>query len=304
MKFVPAAVSVKLARQILVVKKNSPAIMFTAGAIGTVAATVLACKATLKFDQILTEAEVDKENFKNGVGRPLKDGKVYTEKDLSDDLRLLRVQTAVKVAKLYAPAVGVGVVSLGLLTGSHITLTKRNTAITAAYAVLDRGFNEYRARVKDELGEEKDREFRFGSQLKEIVEEGEHGHEVKTVKRIADDPTKIYAKLFDEGNRHWSNHPNDNRNFILTVQSWMNNKLIANGHVFLNDVYDALGFERTKAGAVVGWVKNNPRGSDGYISFDLEKNGDQQATNFMQGYEKSIWLDFNVDGMVYDLLGD
>jgi len=235
---------------------------------------------------------------KNGETRP------YTEKDRDDDLRMLRVQTAAKVTKLYAPAVGVGLVSLGLLTGSHITLTKRNAAVTAAYAALNKGFDEYRTRVREELGAEKDKEFRFGSQLKEIVEEGEHGHEVKTVSRISDDPTKIYAKLFDPANRHWSNHPNDNRNFILTVQSWMNNKLLANGHVFLNDVYDALGFDRTKAGAVVGWVKNNPRGSDGYISFGMEENGDDLAMNFMQGLEKSIWLDFNVDGVVYDLLDD
>lgn len=300
MKFVPAAVSVKLARQILVVKKNSPAIMFTAGTIGAVASTVLACKATLKFDQILTEAEVDKANMK----QLNETDERYSDKDLERDLHLMRVQTAVKVGKLYAPAVGLGLLSLGLLTGSHITLTKRNTAITAAYAVLDRGFKEYRDRVVADVGEEKDREYRFGAQEKEIIEEGEQGHEVKTVSKISDDPTKIYAKLFDETNRHWSNHPNDNRNFILTVQSWMNNKLNANGHVFLNDVYDALGFERTTPGSVVGWVKNNPRGSDGYISFGMEENGDEIAKLFMQGHEKSIWLDFNVDGMVYDLLGN
>lgn len=300
MKFVPAAVSVKLARQILVVKKNSPAIMFTAGTIGVVASTVLACKATLKFDEVLTEAEADKNKMRElNAEQPER----YSAKDLERDLHLMRVQTAVKVGKIYAPAVGIGLVSLGLLTGSHITLTKRNAGLTAAYAVLDRGFKEYRARVVDDAGEEKDREYRFGSKLAEIVEEGENGHEVKTVARISDDPTKIYAKCFDETNRHWSNHPNDNRNFILTVQSWMNNKLVANGHVFLNDVYDALGFERTKAGAVVGWVKNNPRGSDGYITFGLEENGDR-TLDFMQGHEKSTWLDFNVDGVVYDLLDD
>lgn len=298
MKYIPAAVSTALARQVLLTRKHSPVIMFSAGITGAVAATVLACRATLKVEEVLTEAEAEKAKMDRAtVEHPNR----YTEKDFQKDVRLVRIQTIGKIGKLYAPAVGVGLISFGLLTGAHVTLTRRNASIAAAYAVLDKGFKEYRGRVVKELGEEKDREFRFGVVEKEIIEEGEHGHEVKIVKHAAPGTKSIYARVFDPGNKHWSQHPGDNRTFLLTVQSWMNDKLNAHGHLFLNDVYRALGMEDTKEGAVVGWVKNNPRGGDGYVDFGLDENN-EQVWSFMYDGEKGVWLDFNVDGIVFDLI--
>lgn len=305
MKYIPAGLTTTLARQTLVLKKHSPVIMFSAGVTGTVVSAVMACRATLKFDELVTEAEKHKAEMElTGDTKP----EVYSQDDLAKDLRLLRIQTFAKTAKLYAPAIGIGLVSVGLLTGSHVTLTRRNAAITAAYAVLDRGFNEYRERVRTELGDEKEREFRYGAQLKEIVEEGEHGHEVKTVKRIANNPNgySIYARPFDKTNKHWSDHPGDNRNFVLLHQGWFNDKLRVNGHVFLNEIYDSLGLPRTKEGAIVGWVKdgknkNGERVGDSFIDFGLTENNDR-INYFMSGEEGAVWLDFNVDGIVYDLI--
>jgi hypothetical protein len=68
--------------------------------------------------------------------------------------------------------------------------------------------------------------------------------------------------------------------------------------VFLNDVYDLLGMDRTPAGAVVGWVKGH---GDGYITFMLDDNK-REVYDFFEGNEKSVWLDFNVDGVVYKLI--
>lgn len=298
-KFVPTAVSVKLGRQILLAKKNSPVLMFGAGVATAVASTVFACKATLKFEELVTEAESDKNQMREMA---LKQPERYSKKDLDRDMHLMRVQTAVKVSRLYAPAVGLGLLSLGLLTGSHVTLTRRNAAITAAYAALDKGFREYRARVVNELGEDRDKEFRYGSKIKEIVEEGEHGHEVKSVKHIAAHGYSIYARPFDKDNKHWSPHHFDNRMFIQTQQTWANDRLNAYGFLLLNDVYQSLGMDRTTPGSVVGWVKKkNLTGGDGYISFGLEDDT-EGIHSFMVGDEKSIWLDFNVDGPVYELI--
>lgn len=301
MKLVPIAVGAKLARQVLLVKKNSPAIMFGAGVATAVTSTVLACKATLKFEEIMISAEDQKNQMREMA---VKQPERYSADDLNKDLHLMRVQTAVKVAKLYAPAVGLGLLSLGLLTGSHITLTKRNAALTAAYAVLDKGFKEYRARVINELGEEKDKEFRFGAVEHEVVIEGPNGPEIAVVKHAPPHPggKSIYARVFDQLNKNWSNHPADNRTFILVQQQWLNDRLRANGHLFLNDAYRALGMEDTKEGAVVGWVKDNPRGGDNYIDFGLEDETNAQLYGFMTGDEGSVWLDFNVDGVVYDLI--
>jgi hypothetical protein len=153
-KFIPPSVSVQLARQVLKAKKHSPAIMFGAGIAGAVTATVMACNATLKFEEVLIKAQDEQNQMRQMVvDRPNQ----YTAKDLDRDLRLMRVQTAAKIVKLYGPAASVGLVSVSLLAGAHVVLTKRNAGLTAAYVALDRGFREYRERVVKEYGEEKDR---------------------------------------------------------------------------------------------------------------------------------------------------
>jgi hypothetical protein len=300
-KFIPNAVAIKAARTVLQARKHSPIIMFSVGVAGSLTATVLACRSTLKLEEVLAQAE-DKRNELKHAGEtnpPLKSGGVYTKDDSEDDLRKHRLNTIIEIGKLYAPAVALGVVSYGLLTGAHVVLTKRNTAITAAYVAVDRAFKEYRERVRRDVGEEKDLEYRFGSIEKEIVEEGEHGHEVNRVKRINPVTGKsMYAVVFDDTNKNWVRAPGANRLFVQAQQSWANDLLNARGHVFLNDVYDLLGLERTPAGAVVGWVKGH---GDGYITFMLDDNK-REVYDFFEGNEKSVWLDFNVDGVVYDLI--
>ena len=86
----------------------------------------------------------------------------------------------------------------------------------------------------------------------------------------------------------------------------MNRKLDLNGYVFLNDVYRALGFESTPYGAVVGWYKSKNMdemsGRDGFVDFGIFNPDNERARAFVNGYERSILLDFNVDGIIYDLI--
>lgn len=301
MKFIPTNLSVVLSRQLLKTKKHSPAIMFGAGLAGAVTATVLACQATLKVDEILAEAEKDRMKMDEArVAFPER----YKEEDQDQDLRYVRVKTAVKIAKLYAPAAGVGLLSVGLLAGAHVVLTRRNAGLTAAYVALDKGFREYRERVVKEYGEEKDRELRYGTVAKEIVEEGEHGHEVKTIKRNAVTGKSIYAQYYDENNRHWSQHPADNKAFLVGQQSWANDRLRAYGYLLLNDVYEQLGLDKTTAGAVVGWVKGYGTGDD-FVDFGMGDMSDPVVYDFMINLTNSgILLDFNVDGPVYKLIDE
>ena len=80
-----------------------------------------------------------------------------------------------------------------------------------------------------------------------------------------------------------------------------NDRLNAKGFVFLNDVYKDLGLEQIPAGQAVGWYKNNKRGGDNFVDFGIFENPDR-FNDFMAGREGSIWLDFNVDGVIYDLI--
>lgn len=303
MRFVPNAVSSTVARQLLHAQKHSPAIMFGAGVSLAVVAAIKACQATLKVDEVIKEAEKDRAEMQIiQTAQPER----YTLDAYKHDQRVVRVKLARDLTKLYAPAAVLGVGSIALLTGAHVVLTKRNVALTAAYVGLDRVFNEYRNRVRDELGEEKDREFRYGTRLQEIVEETDKGHVVKTVKRVGEPGVRSqYAVLFDQGNKNWDPRAEYNRTFIMLQQVWANERLRAKGHLFLNDVYDALGMEPTPAGQIVGWVvggNGKTTAGDGYIDFGLFNPKTQEIYDFMQGEEGSVWLDFNVDGPVWDLI--
>lgn len=289
LELIKNGVTSKVARQILVTKKNSPTIMFAGGVVGVVATTVLACKATLKLEEILDDAE--KYHISANELQNVK----YSEADRKKDHVLIYIRTVAKVTKLYAPAVGVGVLSIGALTGSHVALTRRNVALTAAYSVLDKGFTEYRARVREEYGIEKEEEIHYKSLQREVVAKDEIPS--KEIQRLGD--SSRYARFFDEYAKEWVRNPEYNLVFLKCQQNYANDMLRSRGHIFLNEVYDMLGLERSNAGAVVGWVISKD-GGDNYVDFGIFDAGKERSRAFVNGLETSILLDFNVDGVIYD----
>lgn len=282
-----------VARQVLHFKKSSPTVLFVAGVAGVVTAAVLASRATLKLEEVLTKAQADLE-----TARTL-EHEDYSDKDRQRDIALVYARTAIKLTKLYGPALAVGTVAVAALTGSHKILTRRNAALAAAYAAIDRGFREYRSRVVSEFGAGKDREFRYGLSDRDVAVDTEEGVVVKTVRDVPASAS-IYARVFDESNPNWNREHMYNQTFIQCQQNYANDLLNSRGHVMLNDVYDMLGMSRTPAGAIVGWVKGN---GDGFIDFGVFEGDRYSGMRFVIGAERSVILDFNVDGVVYELIG-
>jgi hypothetical protein len=290
---IKSLVTSKVARQVLTVQKHSPVILFGAGVVGVVGTVALACKATLKVDDVLTDHQKTMQDINTVVHED------YSEQDKIQDKTVLMTKTIMTIGRLYAPAIVVGVISIGCLTGSHIVLTKRNAGLTAAYAALEKGFREYRRRVVDDLGEDKDREFRYGFEEKTVVDETDEGPVKTVIKKANPSGHSIYAKLFDDRTKSWSPWPEYNVVFLRSQQNFLNDKLRAKGHVFLNEVYDALGLERTKEGAVVGWLWNGD--GDNFIDFGIfNRQMEPQHLDFFTGREGAVWLDFNVDGVIWD----
>lgn len=286
MKFVPNAVTVKMARQVLIAKKHSPRILFVVGVAGAVSSTVLACRATLKLEKALDDIGAEVADVKKDLAQTDGYGK---------DLAFVYVKGAANIGQLYAPALIVGTLSIGALTGSHITLTRRNAGLTAAYAAVSQSYTDYRDRVREEVGTEKEYNLFQGVQIKEVEDA-----DGKKAKLSMVDPNKMsaYARFFDEFSPRWQKNAEYNKIFLQAQQNYFNFTLQSRGHVFLNEVYDNLGIERTTPGAVVGWVLGN--GGDDYIDFKMFETGNEA---FVNGYERSILLDFNVDGPIYNLLG-
>ena len=288
---IKGVITSKMARKILVTQKHSPAILFGAGVVGVVATVVLASRATLKVDEVLSETHDTLEKIRS------LDAANYSEQDRKKDITLTYAKTANKLTRLYGPAAIVGVASIAALTGSHFILSRRNVALTAAYAALDKGFREYRNRVVGILGEDADRQFRHGASEQNVVEEVQidDGQVVRVTK--VNPKASIYARFFDSTNRNWERRPTHNQMFIQCQQNWANDKLRAQGHLFLNEVYDMLGLDRTKEGAIVGWVMGN---GDDFVDFGVFEGDRESGMRFVMGHEASVLLDFNVDGIIYD----
>lgn len=289
------------------VKKHSPEILITAGTIGVVTSAVLACKATLKLNNVLDESKnTIKKIHEVSEDENMKDK--YTEEDAKKDLTITYVQTGIKIAKLYAPSIILGALSLTAVLASNNILRKRNVALAAAYTAIDRSFKEYRGRVVERFGKELDNELRYNIKAKEIEETvtDENGNE-KTVKKTINvaDPNLYsdYARVFDESCIGWSKTPEYNLVFLKQQQAHANKLLQQNGYLFLNEVYDMIGVPRSKAGQVVGWIydEKNPIG-DNYVDFGIYDITREKVRDFVNGYERSILLDFNVDGNVWELM--
>lgn len=300
-------------------KKHSPEILVVAGVIGVVTSAVMACKATTKVDKILenTKNNIDKIHTATETG-VTKAGEPYSVEDSKKDRTLIYVQTGVKFAKLYGPSVVLGALSITSILASNNILRKRNVALGAAYAAIDKGFKEYRSRVIERFGEEVDRELKYNLKAKkfdETVIDEETGKEKKVKKNgFVVSPVDIsgYARFFEkytqdeDGNSilnpHWESNNEYNLMFIKAQERYANDLLKAKKRVFLNEVYEMLGLPRTKAGQIVGWVYDpeNPKG-DNYIDFGLYSDN-LSYSDYVNGFDQAILLDFNVDGNIWDLM--
>ncbi len=288
-------------------KKHSPEIFIAAGIIGTVTATVMACKATTKLEGILSESKEKLDAVHDMSGKDIL-GNSYSEQDARRDTFIIYSKTCVQLVKLYAPSVLLGVISISSILASNDILRKRNMALAAAYATVDEGFKAYKKRVAERFGEEIEKEIRYNLKSADIeeTETDENGTEktvTKTVK-VADTAVENspYARFFDESSPYWEKDSEYNLMFLKTQQSYANDKLRANGRLFLNEVYDMLGIPKTKAGQVVGWTYNekNPTG-DNYVDFGIYDCYSTAHRDFVNGYERAILLDFNVDGNIWDM---
>lgn len=280
-------------------KKYAPEILTGVGVTGVVVGTVMVAKASLKLEPVvdkMTAATAAVKEFKAA-------GEFETERDYH--LALLSVYTrgVVDLTKLYGPSVGVVVFSIASILAAHGIMRRRNVALVAAYKVVESAFGNYRERVVEELGAEKDYEFYHGVTTEKVKSKDADGKTVTEEVKVVD-PNKLsgYAVWFDEGNPNYEKNAEYNRQFLQGQQKYFNDRLHAYGYVFLNDVREALGFEKTTAGSIVGWVVSKE--GDNNVDFGIFNENNAAARRFINGEERSIILDFNVDGVIYDKIDD
>lgn len=279
-----------------VLKKNSPEILLGVGIAGFATSIGLAIYATTKADQVLDHHNQNLENIEKAQTI----SKEYTDDQLRQDLVLTYAQTFGGFARLYAPSILVAALSVGCVIKGHKILNARNAALMTAYGALEKAYNNYRERIVSEFGEEAERKARLGLSEVERTVKGEDGNE-KTEKAVVADSSdpSIYARWFDEANPRWEANHDMNLMFLNSRQEMFNRKLRAQGHLFLNEVYEELGIKQTPAGQLVGWLIDGD--GDGHVDFGIYDDI-QSRRDFVNGWNESILLDFNVDGKIYDLI--
>ena len=292
-------------------KKHAPEILLVTGSIVVISSAVYACKQTLKAHDILEKANSDLSDVEKAI--EVSNPEDYTPKDARNDRMKVYGRTFIDLAKCYGPSVIGGLIGFGMIFGGHKILRGRNIALTAAYSTLLAQYKDYRAKVSEKLGEDEEFRLRSGINKSDISVLDEDGNEVeiKDANVIHDDGTghSIYAKIFDESCPNWSRNPMANLTFLRAQQNFANEKLRAEGVLFLNDVYQSLGLPRTSEGQIVGWVWDpnkeiEGRVGDDYVDFGIydELYKDAAKRDFINAAEPCVWLDFNVDGVVYDLI--
>lgn len=276
-RFIPKFVAKTAGKTALKMQQNAPHILFGVGIVGVVGGAVLACHATTKLPKLVDDFTDEYHGNKEHAS--------------PSDMTYIVQKNTVKIVKLYAPAVLVGGAGIICLTGSHMQLSKRNNALAAAYTGLASAYSAYRDRVREELGEEREMEIYHGVKTEDVVVDGDT-FSIKTV-----DPNKLsmYARIFDESNANYKKDAEHNKIFIKAQQNYFNMLLHLRGHVFLNEVYEHLGFDHTSYGQIVGWVLNDE--GDNFIDFGIY---DAASSRFVNGWERAIVLDFNVDGPMFN----
>jgi hypothetical protein len=297
---------------LLRVSKYAPEILTGVGIAGVVTSTVLIARASTKVEVVMMnhDSRIADAKFQK-VEQILDDTRGEVHEDSLDlekvklegkELLPIYAHTSLDILKLYGPGVSMSAGSIIAILAAHGIMKRRTVALMGAYKAVESAFSAYRQRVIEEFGDEKDRDFRLGFRTEKIKDE-ETGKST-VVRRFDPNHTSLYARFFDEGNPNWVNDPEYNLMFLKNMQSYMNDKLMIRGYLFLNDVYDALGMERSSQGQVVGWVVDPSNNGDLYVDFNIYNADSSRARDFVNGLESSILLDFNVDGPILDLIDE
>lgn len=305
-------------------KEHSPELLLITGTVSVLAGTVIACKATLKAKELLEDdGDFKKDMATIKTAREQFDEETYTKQDYAKDLTGTYTRVVMSMAKLYLPAVLLIGLGIGAIFASNVILRTRCASLAAAYATVDGMFKRYRKNVIEKYGAEVDEELRYGIKKEKIeVEETDpETGKTKKVKKefkildIDGNTLKVsdYARFFDKETAPtvfetdiYGKPDNDYNTFMLNaIQKEANIRLRTRGFMFLNDVYDMLGIERSIAGQQVGWIYDKEKDrngedqvGDGVIDFGIRRFNQR----VFEGIEEVILLDFNVDGPILNRL--
>ena len=307
----------------LKLEKHAPEFLVGTALIAGACAIYSACKATHDdLDDILTQAEkelqviVTQEN--DGILPPKEAFKQRAE---------VKLETAGKLARAYAPAAILAAISAGSTIGANRILSKRNVALLASYAALDKYTRDYQKRVMNTVGEEVERKIRYDirDDMREVeMVDPDTGNTETVREKTGVEKAHVYDRfdfMFDERSPRYQNNPDYDETFVYLVQEQANKILECRrsdtkaGYYFLDELLDDFGLDPDDVGIsfeeahIVGWYlppKNELGVAPGdihHIDLGIGKYVDLTKKNMTEEEDiDGILIIPNVDGVVYHLI--
>lgn len=305
----------KVAKDTLV--KYSPEILMGLGGATFVATVVVACKETVKEQEILEihEEALDYIDLMNEEGE-------LDDKAWKKSRREAYIHTAKETTINYIPAVVVGTASLACFFGAFGIMKKRYTTLLVAYTALEESFRRYRERVIEARGADEDLYYLTGNKPKEITEKKEDG--TKEKKKVLELPDGTIASPYafkfgkykenGERNKQWLEEPQLLLSYACGQEGYANDRLynrcvfdddhnvVYRGVWMLNETRELCGEDPSSTGAICGnRYGNGEPGCNGYIKWNII-----ESTEIDPDTGKKIpclFINPNVDGMIWDLVG-
>lgn len=280
-------------------RKYMPDILTGFGVVGVVTGTVLACSATTKLEKVLQPHKKKLDDIHNNPNP--------SEKEHRKELASAYGKTALDLVKLYGPAFAVESAAIACLLGSHSIMKNRNAALAAAYSTISTAFEAYKQRVADKIGEDQEKEIRYNIHTEEVEEEvenekGEKKVEKKTVKTMEETLHSPYSRFYADGCDGWSKDVGANLITLNSKEQFLNKRLQIRGYLFLNEVYELLGMPPIREGQYLGWYYE-PGKHESKVDFGIFDCHDILKCDFVNGFENTVLLDFNIDGNIVDRFG-
>lgn len=203
-----------LNRSQMFLKRNAPTILTCVGAVGVVATSVMAVKATPKALRCLEDAREEK----------------------GEELTKLEV---VKVAgPAYIPAVVMGAATIACIFSANVLNKRKQAALISAYALLDNSYKEYKKKVIELYGDDADQLVR-----EEIVKDKYEERDIS----LEDDSKQLF---YDEFSDRYFESTMEN---VLKAEYEVNRKLSSHSGLYLNEFYELLGVPPVDYGDHLGW---------------------------------------------------
>ena len=254
----------------MTIKKHSPAIFTGVGIVGLGATAYLAYKSRDKVEAVVLDIEEKRDNEE-----PV--DKIQVAKDLTE--------------ALYLP-ITVGAFSVACIFMSYRIQNNRIAILTGTLAAQQARNIYFENKYKAKHGEEEYQKFITPTDREEVETVDKKGNTVRTVQEVKKEIDQSIGQWFDSSDEYCSDDHTYNVAFIDSINDRMQTLLFQRGSLLLNEVREALGFERIRAGALLGWTAGD--------NFDIEKVITTLGDETKGELKEQIWVSWSRPRYIFD----